>query len=140
MATTITVNSNWKGFVGKVGFTSAQDASKVKEAVICIAIGACNVYPAANAGYTVDLSACGAIKTILFVDVEPAEVGTNTALITQYVRATDCAAATGTLHFYETAIGVVCGCANIVAAPFAELPACATDAECETIRVHVLGF
>ncbi len=132
MATTITVNSNWKGFVGKVGFTSAQDASKVKEAVICIAIGACNVYPACNAGYTVDLTACGAIKTILFVDVEPVEVGTNTALLTQYVRAACCAAATGTLHFYESTCSA--------AAPFVELPACATDVECETIRVHVLGF
>ncbi len=139
MATTITLNSNWKGFVGKVGFTSAQDASKVKEAIICIAIGACNTYPACNAGYTVDLSACGAIKTILWVDIEPAEVGTNTALLTQYSRAANCAAATGTLHFYEGSTMAVVACCT-VPAPFSELPAAATCAECETIRVHVIGF
>ncbi len=133
MATVITTNANWKGFAGKSGFTYSQDASKIKEAVVCIAIGACNVYPACNAGYTVDLSIGGAIKTIIFVDVEPAEVGTNTALLTQYARAACCAAATGTLHFYEDGDLACPG-------PFVELPACSTDAECETIRVHVIGF
>ena len=140
MATTVTVNSTWKGFVGKVGFTSAQDASKVKEAIICVAIGACNAYPACSAGYTVDLSACGAISTILFAEVEPQEIGCNTALVTNYIRAACCAAATGTLHLYETAIGVICGCANVAAAPFTEIVDCSTLAECETFRVHVIGF
>lgn len=137
MATIVTVNSTWKGFVGKVGFTSAQDASKVKEAIICIAIGACNVYPACSAGYTVDLSACGAISTVLFVEVEPQEIGCNTALVTNYIRSACCVAATGTLHFYESPTVGACGAA---AAPLSELPDCATCAECETFRVHVIGF
>ena len=132
MAITSTVNSNWEDLTGKTLSVQSKLTSKLKEVVICVAIGMC-AYPMCNAGYTVDLSAGGRIDTIVYAQPRNLEVGTNTLLVSDYVPAACDAAATGTLHFYE-------GDANASAVPLSELPACATDAQCSTVKFYVIGF
>lgn len=132
MAVVSTINSDWSTVTGKTLSVQSKLVSKMLETVICVAIGAC-AYPACNAGYTVDLSASGRITTIISAIPNDAEVGTNTLIISQYVPAAAGAAATGTLHFYEST-------ANACNIPLAELPACATCAQCETVKFHVIGF
>jgi len=129
MAVVTTVNCDWQAITGKTLSRQSVLTSKMLEAVVCVAIGACN-YPACNAGYVVDLSLCGRVTTIISAIPEPLEVS-NTLLTAQYVPAACGAAATGTLHYYEVAA---------VCTPFGELAMCATDAACTTVKFHIIGF
>jgi len=141
MAVVSSINSNWELLAGKNLTRQSALGSRIKEAVVCVAIGAC-MYPACAAGYTVDLSLCGRITTIIRAEPENLRTGACDCIltVTQYVPAACDAAATGTLHLYETAVGVVCGCTNIAQAALAEIPDCACDAACKTVKFHVTGF
>ncbi len=129
MAVVTTVNCDWQNITGKTLSHQSVLTSKMKEAVVCVAIGSCN-YPMCNAGYVVDLSLCGRITTIISATPENLEVS-DTLLIAQYVPDCAGAAATGTLHYYETL--ATCG-------PLGELPACESDAACTTVKFHIIGF
>ena len=134
MAIVTTVNSNYQGLAGKTLSTQSNLTSKIKEAVICVAIGTC-MYPMCAAGYTVDLTLCSRITTVLYVGVGNHTDGAcNVAGYTvEYRRAANCAAATGTLHFFESA-GVACG------APHTEIPDCSCEVISSTHRLYVIGF
>jgi len=134
MALVTTVNSCYQGITGKNITPQSQLTSRIKEAVICFAIGAC-AYPACAAGYAVDLSLCSRITTILYVGVGNHSDGACNVdgYTVEYRRAACCAAATGTLHFFETAAG----CA---AAPHTEIPNASTEVQCSTHRMYVIGF
>ena len=131
MAVVTTVNCDWQNITGKTLSHQSVLTSKMKEAVVCVAIGACN-YPMCDTGYTVDLSLCGRITTIISATPEHLEVS-NTLLVAQYVP--DCCneAATGTLHYYEVAAGAC-------PLPMSELPACESCAACTTVKFHIIGF
>jgi len=129
MAVVTTVNCDWTSITGKTLTRQSVLTSKMKEAVVCVAIGSCN-YPMCNTGYTVDLSLCGRITTIISAIPEDLEVS-DTLLKAQYVPACAGAAATGTLHYYEVAA---------VCTPFGELAACAACAACTTVKFHIIGF
>ena len=136
MALVSTINSNWQAVTGKNLTRQSALTSRLKEAVICFAIGMC-CYPACAAGYAVDLSACGRITTLISVEVDNHSDGACNVdgYHTEYRFAACCAAATGTLHilagFNEAAKR--CG-------PMVEIPACASDVVCSTHRIHVTGF
>ena len=129
MAVVTTVNTDWQNITGKTLSHQSVLTSKMKEAVVCVAIGSCN-YPMCNDGYVVDLSLCGRITTIISATPEDLEVS-NTLLVAQYVPDTCNEAATGTLHYYEAAGNC---------APLRELPACESDAACTTVKFHIIGF
>jgi len=131
MAIVSTINSDWTSITGKTLSIQSKLVSKMKEVVICVAIGAC-AYPMCNTGYTVDLSAGGIITTIIEATPRNLEVTGDTLLVSDYVPAACDAAATGTLHFYETAA--------VVDLPLDELDACSALAQCLTVKFHVYGF
>jgi len=133
MALVSTVNSNFQSITGKTLSKQSVLTSRIKEAVICFAIGAC-AYPACAAGYAVDLSAGGRITTLLTVQVGNHSDGACNidGYAVEYRFAACDAAATGTLHFFETGA--------VVATPLDEIPACAADVQCSTHRFHVTGF
>lgn len=132
---TVTTNSNWKKLTGKTGFVNSQDVSKLKEAVVCVAVAACcDVYAAG--GYTVDLSLGGAISTVLQATVDPVIAGCCCCIsvVAVYNPAAACAAATGKVQLFES------GASCCAAVPFSELPCCAADVAGKTFRVRVIGF
>jgi len=133
MALVTTVNTNYEGITGKTVTPQGKLTSKIKEAIICFAIGAC-AYPACAAGYTVDLSLCSRITTILYVGVGNHSDGACNVdgYAVEYRRGANCAAATGTLHFFET------GAAG--ASPLDEIPNASTEVQCSTHRMYVIGF
>jgi len=134
MALVSTVNANWETITGKNLTRQSALTSRLKEAVICFAIGSC-AYPACAAGYAVDLSACGRICTVVSVEVETHSDGACNVdgYVTEYRFAMCCAAATGTLHFWEIA-------ADACAVPMSEIPNASTEVQCSTHRIHVTGF
>ena len=129
MAVVTTVNCDWEAITGKTLSQQSVLTSRMKQVVVCVAIGA-DTYPMCDTGYTVDLSLGGRISTIIRAIPEDLEV-CNTLLRAQYVPAACGAAATGTLHYYETAAAC---------APQRELPACECCAACTTVKFHVIGF
>ena len=132
MAIVTTLNANWDSVTfGKDLSVQSKVVSQIKEAVVCVAIGAC-AYPMCNAGYTVDLSLCGRISTIISAIPQNLEVAANELLVTDYVPAACCVAGTGTLHLYETG--------GAVTTPLDELDACSAVAQCTTVKFHVIGF
>lgn len=134
MALVSTVDANWVTITGKNLTRQSALTSRLKEAVIDFAIGMCN-YPACDAGYVVDLSACGRICTVIDVKVDNVVVSCNELLVTQYAPSACNVAATGTLHLFESLN--TCAGGN---APLAEIPACAADVACTTIQFHIIGF
>jgi len=132
MVVTTTVNADYDRMtLGKGLDIQSKLNSKMKEVVACVAIGAC-MYPMCNAGYTVDLSFGGRISTIISATPQNLEVAANEMLVTDYVPAAGNAAATGTLHFYETG--------GAVTTPLDELDACSCVAACSTVKFHIIGF
>jgi len=132
LAVTTTVNADWDRLtIGKSLSRQAALNSKIIEAVVCVSIGAC-MYPMCNAGYTVDLSLCGRISTIIEAIPRNLEVTGDELVVSDYVPAACDAAATGTLHFYESG--------GAVTTPLDEINACSCLAACSTIKFHVTGF
>lgn len=139
---TVSLNSDWKKITGKNLTPQDQLTSKIKEAVVCVTIGAmCDNYPMCSAGYTVDLSLCGRINTVIMAEAENIRVGCCccTLLVSQYVSASGGAATTGKIHLFESPAKCVCTC-TVGAAPFSELPDCATDAAGKSFKVRVIGY
>ena len=129
-----TINTNYTNLTGKTIGLQAELNSRLQVAVICQTVGMCEDYPMCAAGYTVDLSAGGRITTLISV-----EVGNHTdgacnvdGYLTEYRYAACCAAATGTLHFFETGA--------VVATPLDEIPACDCALNCAVFRFRVIGF
>jgi len=141
MAIVSVINSNWTQIAGKNLTRQAALTGGLKETVICVTVGMCCNYPMCQAGYTVDLSACGRITTIISAVPENVRTAACCTIltVTAYVPAMCDAAATGTLHLYEGATMAVVACCTVPAA-LTELPDCATDAACKTVRFHVTGF
>ena len=134
MAVVTTVNTNFELLTGKNLTRQSTLVSRVKEAIVCVAIGTC-MYPACQTGYIVDLSLCGRFTTIIEARPENLVVGAccNTLLVSQYTPAMCDAAATGTLHLFETA-------ASACAVPLSELAACSCAGISTTVKFHVTGF
>ena len=133
MALVSTVNTTWQNITGKELSRQSVLTSKMKEVVICFAIGMC-AYPACAAGYAVDLSAGGRITTLLSVEVGNISDGACNVdgFVTEYRYAACCAAATGTLHIWETG--------GAINTPLDELPACAACLNGAVIRFRVIGI
>ena len=132
MAVVTTVETNYALLTGKNLSRQSALVSKIKEAVVCVAVGAC-MYPACAAGFTVDLSLCGRITTIIEARPDNMLVGAccNTLLVSSYVPAACSAAATGTLHLYQgpSCVGVL-----------SEICDCSCLAVCKTVKIPVTGF
>jgi len=133
MALVTTVNSDFQGITGKTVTPQGILTSKIKEAVICFAIGA-DAYPMCAAGYTVDLTLGSRITTVLYVGVGNHSDGACNVdgYAVEYRRGACCAAGTGTLHFFETAAGGT--------SPLDEIPDCSAEVQCSTHRMYVIGF
>lgn len=133
MAIVTAINADWTAQTGKTLSKQSVLNSQILEVNATVTIGMCCNYPGCAAGYTVDLSFCGRVATIIEVNFENMEVGASccTLLVSRYEYAACCAAATGTLHLFEGTCAVT---------PLGELPNCATCATCKVVRVHVIGF
>jgi len=125
MAITSTINTNWKNLTGKTNSRQSALTSKLKEAVIDVAIGCADTYP--TGGIVTDLSACNTITTIVTASVNEVSVGLNS----EYNPVACDAAATATIQFYESAA---------TGLPMLELACGSAELQCVTFKVHVIGF